>query len=148
MCPCFFNYFILRDILFFCASTLNTRTLIISPIDKTSSGCLIRRWDISEICTRPSTFTPKSINAPKSTTLRTTPSNSIPVLISSRLKTSCRKIGGGTSSRGSRPGRSRASTISLEGSRPASSSSALFLYPETQRARSSSCQLIKSPNFQ
>ena len=48
-----------------------TLTSTISPILKTSNGCLILCFDILEICTKPSFFKPISINAPKSTTFLT-----------------------------------------------------------------------------
>ena len=43
-----------RDILFLAGSTESTVTLTISPTERTSEGCLIYLFAISEICTSPS----------------------------------------------------------------------------------------------
>ena len=56
---------------------------------------------ISEICTRASFFKPMSMNAPKSITFRTVPSNSIPGFKSSIVKISLFSIGEASSSLGS-----------------------------------------------
>ena len=111
-------------ILCFLKSTLKTCTSTISPIDTASSGCLMKRSQISEIWTSPSWCTPISTKAPKSMTLRTVPFKTMPGFKSSMLRTSLRRIGFGISPLGSRPGFWSSFTISSKVMAPIPSSSA------------------------
>lgn len=96
------------------SSTLNTQTLTISPTETTSLGCLTNDFDNLEICTKPSSFKPQSTKQPKSTTLRTVPSNCIPGFKSSRLRISLLNTGASNWSLGSLNGAINASRMSFK----------------------------------
>ncbi|EAL14234.1 hypothetical protein protein [Bacillus cereus G9241] len=96
----------------FFVSISSTHTLTICPTDTTSNGCFTYCLLSLEICTKPSCFTPTSTKAPKSTTLRTVPSSSIPRFKSSNFKIPFFRSGLGNSSLMSRSGLMRASIIS------------------------------------
>ena len=96
-----------------------------SPTASKSEGCCFALHS-SLRCNRPLVFKPKSMKAPKSTTLCTVPFTTVPTLISSRLTTCLRVRGAGKSSRGSRPGLARAAMISRTVGIPASSLCAIL----------------------
>ena len=123
-----------RDILFFCSSTPKTHTFTTSPTFSTSEGCFINLSVICEMWTRPSWCTPISTNAPKSITFLTVPVSSIPVLRSLADIISCRKSGGGSSSRGSLPGLSSSFIISLSVGTPILSLCAVLSIPKVSAA--------------
>ncbi len=105
-------------------SSSSTQTGTICPTLTTSCGSRTKRLDSWLMCTRPLSCRPMSTKAPKSTTLSTDPSSSIPTSRSSSFRTPFLKNGFGRSSRGSRPGRLSCSTMSASSSRPTPSSSA------------------------
>ncbi len=104
------NPILLRSTSIFMISTSTT-----SPTFKRRPAGLLLRWR------SPSCLTPKSINAPKSTTLRTVPLRFIPITRSSIFTTSLRSNGTGRSSRGSRPGRTSCSRMSSKVGSPSPS---------------------------
>ena len=96
--------FIDREIRFRFSSTSSTTTFTTSPTLTAWEGCLRNLSVIWEMWTSPSWWTPMSTKTPKSMTLRTVPVRTIPGFRSLMLITSVRSRGGGSSSRGSRPG--------------------------------------------
>src|SRR5699024_72935 len=101
-----------REMRFFFSSTSSTTTFTTSPTETTSEGCRMNFLHTLEMCTRPSWWTPMSTNTPKSMTLRTVPESTMPGFKSFISRTSVRRMGAGSSSRGSRPGFKSSLTIS------------------------------------
>ena len=91
------------------------------------------------MCTSPSWWTPMSTNTPKSMTLRTVPVSSMPGFKSFISSTSVRRMGRGSSSRGSRPGFTSSPTMSRRVGTPTPHASAAFSSPyAATRSRSPS----------
>ena len=98
---------------------------ITSPTLITSRGWWNRLLDNSLRWIRPLVFRPISTKTPKSTTFWTVPLTTLPISKSLSFATFLRVSGAGASSRGSRPGRARASRISVTVGRPAFSLTAM-----------------------